>query len=114
MPFQRKIVGGRSMKRAVTYYRDPEMKQSFTIEYEDTTPCIICGEPVISASMGGTAICPWCDMGKCRYCRVSIMVIKEEIDGGDSKRQCLEHMKRHRDREPDFNNNLLEYHRKLP
>ena len=33
------------------------------IEYDETAPCIVCGFPVISASMGGTKLCPWCDMG---------------------------------------------------
>lgn len=36
------------------------------IEYDENAPCILCGEPVISASVGGTVICPWCDMGKSR------------------------------------------------
>lgn len=34
------------------------------IEYDETAPCRICGYPVIDASMGGTDVCPWCDMGK--------------------------------------------------
>lgn len=33
------------------------------VEYDPDEPCWNCEEPVISASMGGTAICPWCDMG---------------------------------------------------
>lgn len=33
------------------------------VEYDETYPCIICGLPVVEASVGGTAICPWCDCG---------------------------------------------------
>ena len=33
------------------------------IEYDETEPCIICGNPVIEASMGGTVVCPSCDCG---------------------------------------------------
>lgn len=33
------------------------------IKYDENAPCIICGLPVVSASMGGTVICPWCDCG---------------------------------------------------
>jgi uncharacterized Zn finger protein (UPF0148 family) len=101
------------LKRTATYYKDPYMKESFTVEYDDETPCVSCGEPVVSASMGGTALCPWCDMGKCRYCGMQIMVLKEEIDGGDSKRNLLEHMKWHRERDPDLNSKLLENHRRV-
>jgi len=66
------------------------------IAYDENAPCIICGEPVISASMAGTDICPWCDLGKCRYCGIEIMVLREEIDGGRSKRELREHMKWHK------------------
>jgi len=34
------------------------------IEYDETAPCLMCGLPVESASMGGTVICPWCDCGR--------------------------------------------------
>ena len=37
-----------------------------TIEYDENQPCLLCGEPVISASSSGTVICPWCDMGTSR------------------------------------------------
>lgn len=67
------------------------------IEYDENAPCIICGEPVKEASMGGTVICPWCDVGKCRYCGVTIFVVKEEIDGGRSLRELREHMKWHKE-----------------
>ncbi len=41
---------------------------TFEVQYDENAPCIVCGEPVLEASMGGTAICPSCDCGKCRYC----------------------------------------------
>jgi len=33
------------------------------VEYDEKAPCIWCGLPVESASMGGTNLCPWCDCG---------------------------------------------------
>ena len=36
---------------------------NFTVLYDENTPCIVCDLPIITASMGGTVICPWCDMG---------------------------------------------------
>ena len=33
------------------------------IEYDENAPCIWCGLPVESASMGGTNLCPACDCG---------------------------------------------------
>ena len=33
------------------------------VEYDETAPCRICNLPVTEASMGGTDMCPWCDMG---------------------------------------------------
>jgi len=47
--------------------------------------------------MGGTVLCPSCDLGKCRFCGISIFILKEEIDGGKSKMMLLEHMKEHRE-----------------
>lgn len=44
----------------------------FSVEYDENAPCIICGEPVVEASVGGTAVCPWCDCGHCRYCGVQL------------------------------------------
>ena len=72
------------------------------IEYDEDNPCIICGEPVIGASMGGTAICGACDLGKCRYCGMTVFVYKKEIDGGESKKRLLEHMKWHHENTPDI------------
>jgi hypothetical protein len=48
-----------------------------TIEYDENAPCIICGEPVITASVGGTVICPSCDLGKCRFCGKSFLTGRE-------------------------------------
>ncbi len=73
-----------------------------TIEYDEEAHCIVCGEPVISASMGGTVICPACDLGKCRYCKMTVFVIKKEIDGGASKKKLLEHMKWHKEHTPEI------------
>ncbi len=70
-----------------------------TVEYDENAPCFICHEPVVSASTSGTAICPWCDMGHCRYCRVDMFVMKEEIDGGQSLRKWREHMAWHKHQE---------------
>ena len=72
------------------------------VEYDEDTPCIICGEAVIGASMGGTAICGACDLGKCRYCGMRIMVFKEEYDGGRSKKELLKHMEWHKKTTPDI------------
>lgn len=94
------------MKKTVTYGKT-------SIEYDDEDPCIVCGEPVISASMGGPAICGWCDCGNCRYgCGIKIFVYKEELDNGESKKAVLNHMAWHREREPEFNKNALAIHRK--
>ena len=64
--------------KTVTYNLIGGGKQ--TIEYDESAPCIICGEPLGSASMGGTVVCPACDCGKCRYCGVDlpIAMTKEE------------------------------------
>jgi hypothetical protein len=37
-----------------------------TVEYDESTPCRVCGLPVESASMGGVDLCPWCDCGMYR------------------------------------------------
>lgn len=36
------------------------------VEYDPEAPCIWCGLPVFEASVGGTALCPWCDTGQDR------------------------------------------------
>ena len=73
-----------------------EYPNGLKIKYDENAPCISCEEPVLEASMGGTNLCPSCDLGKCRYCGMTIFVLKEEIDGGKSKRELLDHMKWHK------------------
>jgi len=34
-----------------------------TVDYDPSAPCRICGLPVVTASVGGTNVCPWCDCG---------------------------------------------------
>lgn len=66
------------------------------IEYDENAPCSICGEPVKEASVGGTDICPWCDMGKCRHCGEAYLTGRET-----TKEECQkvikEHIKWHKD-----------------
>lgn len=33
------------------------------LEYDPMAPCINCGLTVVNASVGGTAVCCWCDIG---------------------------------------------------
>lgn len=35
-------------------------------EFDPDFPCAYCEEPVQSLSVGGSAVCPWCDMGRNR------------------------------------------------
>ena len=37
--------------KTATYRKDGS---DFTVEYDEAAPCIVCGEPVVEASMGGT------------------------------------------------------------
>ena len=69
--------------------------ETVTVEYDTEAPCLICQEPVMEASVGGTAICPWCDTGACRYCGEKSRLISERLDGGSSIRRWYEHMRRH-------------------
>lgn len=52
---------------------------TFTVEYDENAPCIVCGEPVVEASMGGTHVCPSCDCGRCRYCGVPLPMTEKYI-----------------------------------
>lgn len=72
-------------------YKDLDGK-TFSVEYDENAPCIICGEPVMDASMGGTVVCPACDCGRCRYCGTTLSAVKEEFDGGRSLRAWREHV----------------------
>lgn len=85
------------MKRTVTVHTSTGDE---LLEYDDEHPCRVCGEPIISPSMNGTEICPWCDIGRCRYCNKSIMVLKEHIDGGRSMKEIRQHMEHHRELQP--------------
>jgi len=82
-------------------------------EYDEDTPCRICGEPVIGASMGGTDVCPACDCGHCRYCKIPIMVVKETIDGGKSKQQLLDHMEWHHKNTPEVVKRINNIHKDI-
>ena len=88
--------------RTETYYKDVERKEKVEVEYDENAPCLICGEPVISASMGGTSICPSCDLGKCRYCKMTVFILKESIDNGHSKKSFLDHIKWHKKETPEL------------
>ena len=48
------------MLKKMTYNTD---KGPLEITYDSEDPCVCCELPVVEASMGGTSICPWCDMG---------------------------------------------------
>lgn len=63
--------------------------EEIKVEYDETAPCKVCGEPVLEASMGGTDLCPWCDMGKCRYCGIDLPMYLVQ--------QTKNHMAWHRD-----------------
>ena len=41
--------------------------KTFEIQYDPDAPCWMCGYPVREASVGGTVICPACDMGRNRF-----------------------------------------------
>jgi hypothetical protein len=38
-------------------------KEPVIVQYDETAPCLICGNPVIYPSMGGLDVCPSCDCG---------------------------------------------------
>jgi len=54
--------------------------------------CRLCQQPVPEPSMGGPDLCPACDVGICRYCRVRMYVIGAHIDQGRSLRRWREHV----------------------
>lgn len=49
----------------IAHYTTLEGKD-LKVEYDEKAPCVWCGLPVESASMGGTNLCPACDLGKYR------------------------------------------------
>ncbi len=61
-----------------------------TVEYDETAACIVCGEPVMAASMGGTVVCPWCDCGHCRYCGITYLTGREQ-----TTEECNRVIKKH-------------------
>jgi len=64
------------------------------VEYDETAPCTICGEPVKAASMGGVDICPSCDCGKCRYCGVDLPFVS--FDREATLRKIRDHIQWHK------------------
>ena len=36
------------------------------VEYNPADACRVCCQPVVTASMGGTDVCAWCDCGRYR------------------------------------------------
>ena len=53
------------MKTKTATYQTLDGKD-LVVEYDPEAPCVICGQPVIEASVGGTAVCSWCDCGEPR------------------------------------------------
>ena len=51
---------GMVLKKAV--YRTLQ-GDDLVVEYDCNASCRMCGLPVVEASVGGTDVCPWCDMG---------------------------------------------------
>lgn len=37
--------------------------ENIEVSYDPSAACTICNLPVQEASVGGTAVCPWCDCG---------------------------------------------------
>lgn len=54
------------MKSAHYNTSGPKGAGHLLVVYDETALCLLCELPVISASVGGTAICGWCDCGKPR------------------------------------------------
>lgn len=50
-----------------TLTRERDSDEEVQIEYDENALCVLCGLPVVEASMSGTTICPWCDSGVCRF-----------------------------------------------
>ena len=46
----------------IAFYKTLDGKD-LKVEYDENTPCIVCGLSVGEASMGGTVVCPACDCG---------------------------------------------------
>ena len=60
------------------------------IHYDADAPCVSCELPVESPSMGGTALCPWCDMGQHRD--GTRWTLQEEVAFGKKYRENFERL----------------------
>lgn len=58
--------GQATNKALVRYVHNQATFEVMVIEYDRDAPCRACGWPVGSASMGGTDLCPSCDVGNPR------------------------------------------------
>lgn len=55
------------MKSAYYSVTDSEGNpKHYLVVYDESEPCVLCGLPVLRASVSATAICGWCDCGKPR------------------------------------------------
>jgi len=43
--------------------REVKTHKMYRIPYDETAPCSVCGNPVVTASMNGPTVCPSCDIG---------------------------------------------------
>ena len=86
---------GNSQSYPIPHEHDRTDRENAIIKYFGNK-CKICGELVTSPSMAGPDICPWCDMGKCRYCSVRMTAFREEIDGGRSLKEWRKHIAWHK------------------
>lgn len=72
------LVMYRSKDGSLGVYAGPD-RERIEVEYDDTAPCVACREPVVEASMGGTDLCPWCDVGNCRFCGQRIFNLNHHV-----------------------------------
>ena len=61
------------------------------VVYDPGAPCRVCRAPVVEASVGGTDVCPSCDVGRHRICGCS-WSYKEALFPEDlvPKHNCLQ------------------------
>ena len=72
------------MLKTATYTMLDDTKQ--TVEYDPNFPCVHCGFPVITASVGGTAVCPWCDSG---VPRPEVELLRNQVVLDEDARRAL-------------------------
>ncbi len=65
--------------------------KKLSIEYDPNAPCRICGLPVVSASMGGTDVCPWCDCGK--YRDGTSWALEDSLNGDKIRKEAKKHIR---------------------